>query len=165
MTTASTTARPSAGAGRLHTMPRVTIGDRRFKRYHLTTDGAEIPRTVQEAAYAFVPALLPPPDDATEPAGFIVLRHGPDGARLQVFSWVEQIAVHAREAAAPVVPGEAPQFGPVDRSPEEGDWERALLAHEAAAWVRHVAGAERPDTHAYLADLHGLPGDAGATSS
>jgi hypothetical protein len=134
-------------------MPRVTIGDRRFKRYHLSADGADIPRHVQEAAYAFVPALLPPSDDATEPAGFIVLRHGPAGARLQVFSWVEQIAVHAREAvAAPVPPGVAPAFGPVDRSPDDGGWERALLAHEAAAWVRHVAGADRPDTHAYLAD-------------
>lgn len=141
-------------------MPRVTIADRRFKRYHLTADGAEIPRAVQEAAYAFVPTLLPPADDATEPAGFIVLRHGPDGAHLQVFSWIEQIAVHAREAAAaPAPPGEALAFGPVDRSPEAGPWERSLLAHEAAAWVRHVAGAERPDTHAYLADHAILPLD------
>jgi hypothetical protein len=141
-------------------MPRVTIGDRRFKRYHLATDGDAIPWEVQEAAYAFVPALLPPSDDATEPAGFIVLRHGPEGARLQVFSWVEQIAVHAREALAPpATPGEAPAFGPVERSPEEGPWERSLLAHEAAAWVRHVAAAERPDTHAYLADHANLPLD------
>jgi hypothetical protein len=147
-------------------MPRITIGDRRFKRYHLSPDGTEIPRAVQEAAYAFVPSLLPSPDDATEPAGFIVLRHGPDGARLQVFAWVEQIAVHAGVAAAePAPPGEAPAFRPVHESPAGGTWERSLLAHEAAAWVRHVAGAERPDPHAYLADLADLSVDPGELAS
>jgi hypothetical protein len=147
--------------------PRITIGERRFKRYHVTDDGAEIPQVIQEAAYAFVPQLLPRFEDDTEPAGFIVLHQTADSVRLHVYSWVCGNELHARCAAAGetscgVGTCDLTTFQEVHQPLVGGVWELAPVAHEPVAWVRHVHGAEQPDVHAYLADL--LPdGPVGAS--
>jgi hypothetical protein len=142
----------------LRSKPRCTIADRRFKRYHVNGDGSEIDLAVQAAAYAFVPKLLPDFDDGTEPAGFIVLHQGANGVYLNVYSWVWDNVVHARAAAAGepcfgCEPGNLTDFREIDRPLVGCTWELAALAHEPAAWVRHVAGAESPDVHGYLADV------------
>lgn len=145
-------------AKQLRAKPRITIGERRFKRYHVTDDGSEIAQEIQQAAYAFVPRLLPTFDDDTEPAGFIVLHQGPNGAYLVVYSWVWHNVVHVRSAAAGEAyfgcePGNLTHFREIDKPFAGCTWELAALGHEPAAWVRHVAGAERPDVHAYLDDV------------
>jgi hypothetical protein len=138
--------------------PRITIGERRFKRYHVNADGSEIPQEIQEAAYAFVPRLLPDFDDDTEPAGFIVLHHGPNGVYLNVYCWVWDNVVHARTATAGepyfgCVPGNLTDFHEIEQPLVGCVWELAALGHEPVAWMRHVFGADRPDVHAYLADV------------
>ena len=79
MMTATRARANSLQAKQLRAKPRITIGERRFKRYHVNTDGSEIAPEIQQAAYAFVPNLLPSFDDDTEPAGFIVLHQGAHG--------------------------------------------------------------------------------------
>ena len=156
MTTA-TLQLPRVRAKQLQARPRITIAERRFKRYHVTTDGSEIPREIQEAAYGFVPNLLPPLDD-TEPAGFIVLHAGPTSVSLTVHSWVAHNVLHTRRAVAgePCAGGtlgDLTWFATVEQPLVGSTWELAPLAHEPAAWIRHVVDAEVPDLHAYLADL------------
>lgn len=144
-------------AKQLRARPRITIAERRFKRYHVNADGSEIPPDVQEAAYRFVPELLPDLDD-TEPAGFIVLHHGLNGVYLNVYSWVWHNVLHARCATAGepyfgCTAGDLTDFRVIERPLIGCTWELAPLAHEPAAWIRHVVDAPRPDVHAYLADL------------
>jgi hypothetical protein len=155
--TTATIPQPRVRAKQLRAKPRITIAERRFKRYHVTTDGAEIPSPVQEAAYRFVPELLPPLDD-TEPAGFIVLHQGLTGVYLNVYSWVWHNVLHVRcgvagEAIFGCTPGDDTDFRALDHPIAGCTWDLAPLAHEPASWTRHVVDAEVPDVHAYLADL------------
>jgi hypothetical protein len=155
--TTATIQLPRVRAKQLRARPRITIAERRFKRYHVNGDGSEIPGDVQEAAYRFVPHLLPPLDD-TEPAGFIVLHQGVGGVSLTVHSWVAHNLLHTRRAVAGEpcaggVAGDLTTFAVVEQPLVGSTWELAPLAHEPAAWIRHVVDAEVPDVHAYLADL------------
>ncbi|GAA3006586.1 hypothetical protein [Streptomyces fulvorobeus] len=146
----------------------IDVGGRHIKRYHVTADPAGIDRRVEEAAYAFLPALLPEPD-GTPPATFVVLhRGGDDGAYLNVYSWMWDNALHFAGAVA----GQ-PALGCPDRDPthfwhQTRDligcvWELPPLLHERDAWVRHVLAPARPDLGGYLADSMpaGTTGDRG----
>lgn len=132
---------------------------RRVKRYHLTADGGKIAGGIQEAAYDFLPRLLPKPDGETPPGGWAVL-FKPSGvpAYLVAYSWTWVNVVECRAAAAGV-----PELGCQDQNPEHFTlvdrrwigcvWELAPLGHERSAWIRHVLAPETPDLAGYLADM------------
>ena len=136
----------------------IEVAGRRVKRYHVNTDDVEIPSGIQEAAYGFLPRLVPGPDDETPPAGWVVLhKAGGGGAYLCAYSWVWGNVVEARTAAAGV-----PFLGCPDQNPMNFTeltrpwigciWELPPLGHERSAWVRHVLSPAEPDLTGYLAD-------------
>src|SRR6266536_868815 len=136
----------------------IEVTGRHVKRYHVNTIDDEIPGAIQEAAYAFLPRLLPEPDGETPPAGWVVLHKGAGtAAYLCSYSWVWGNVVESRTAAAGV-----PSLGCPDRNPENFReltrpwigcvWELPPLGHERSAWVRHVLAPAEPDLGGYLAD-------------
>ncbi len=140
----------------------VEIGGRHVKRYHVTADPAGIEPEVEKAAYALLPELLPEPD-GTPAAGFAVLHRGGDtGAYLNVYSWAWDNVLHFAGAAAGQPALDCPDTDPTHFVPVTGTdrdrswigcvWELAPLAHERAAWIRHVLAPDTPDLPAYLAD-------------
>ena len=58
----------------LRTAGTVTVGCRQIKRYHISIE-PEIEVGIQKAAAAFLPRLLPTPNDKTPPASFVVVHH------------------------------------------------------------------------------------------
>src|SRR6266545_3945109 len=67
----------------------IEVTGRHVKRYHVNTIDDEIPGAIQEAAYAFLPRLLPEPDGETPPAGWVVLhKRAGTAAYLCSYSWV-----------------------------------------------------------------------------
>lgn len=146
----------------------IEVGGRRIKRYHVTGDPAGISPEVEQAAYAFLPQLLPPPD-GTPAGGFVVLHQGGDGAAyLNAYSWVWDNVLHFGGAAAgqPALdcPDEDPtHFVRLERSLIGCVWELPPILHERDAWVRHMLVPDRPDLDAYLADAlaEGSTGDRG----
>lgn len=148
--------------------PRIEVGGRGIKRYHVTADPAGIAPDVEKAAYAILPDLLPE-SDGTPGAAFVVLhRGGDDGAYLNVYTWAWDNALHFAGAAA----GQ-PVLGCPDRDPTRFVrleprligcvWELPPLLHERDAWVRHVLAPDRPDLAGYLDDVlpAGSTGDRG----
>ncbi|MEV6199775.1 hypothetical protein AB0M64_07350 [Streptomyces sp. NPDC051771] len=140
----------------------VEIGGRHVKRYHVTADPAGIEPEVEKAAYALLPELLPEPD-GTPAASFTVLHRGGDtGAYLNVYSWAWDNVLHFAGAAAGQPALDCPDTDPTRFVPVTGTdrdrswigcvWELAPLAHERAAWIRHVLAPDAPDLPAYLAD-------------
>jgi len=87
---------------------------RRVKRYHVSTDGGEIPGGIQDAAYAFLPQLLPRPDGEAPPAGWVVLHKGAAvPAYLVAYSWTWGNVVECRAAVAGIPElGSASPHGP-----------------------------------------------------
>jgi hypothetical protein len=137
----------------------VEAGDRVVKRYHITTTGQDIADGIQQAAYAFLPHLLPKPDGEAPPAGWVVLHKGAAApAYLVAFSWTWGNVVECRAAVAGI-----PELGCEDEDPENFTvlerpwmgcvWELAPLAHERRAWARHVLQPQTPDLDGYLADM------------
>jgi hypothetical protein len=141
----------------LRTPGVVEIAGRLIKRYHVNTVDAEIEDEVREAAYAFVPGLLPKPDD-TPPATFVVLHRGRDAAYVNAYSWVWDNVIECRSGVAGI-----PMLGCEDTDPTNFValdrpwigciWELPPLEHERSAWVRHVFAPEEPDLAGYLADM------------
>jgi len=112
-----------------------------------------------EAAYRFLPRLLPKPDRDTPPAGWAVLFKGQGvPAYLVAYSWTWANVVECRAAAAGL-----PELGCADENPEHFTlldqrwigcvWELAPFGHERSAWIRHVLARETPDLAGYLADV------------
>jgi hypothetical protein len=137
----------------------VEIAGRQVKRYHVATADTGIEEGVQRAAYAFLPRLLPAPEQDTPPASFTVLHRGAGSAAyLCGYSWVWGNVIECRTAAAGV-----PFLGCADEDPENFTelarpwigcvWELAPLGHERASWIRHMLAPPRPDLAAYLADV------------
>ncbi len=136
--------------------PAVAAG-RHVKRYHVNLDGAEIDQARQEAAYAFLPGLLPRPD-GTPAATFTVLHETANGIFLNAYSWYWDNVLYCRTAAAGI-----PFLGCPDEDythwvelaePLIGCvWELPPIEHERSAWIRHVLRPAEPDLGAYLADL------------
>jgi hypothetical protein len=123
---------------------------------------------VQEAAYAFLPALLPDLDDETPPAGFAVLHRNRQGAFLNAYSWVWGNVIECQIVVAGIpflgCPDDDPtHFTPLTRPWIGCVWELAPFGHERTAWVRHVLFPEAPDLAAYLADTfpEGMTGVGG----
>jgi hypothetical protein len=140
--------------------PGVTeCAGRRVKRYHVSADGGKIADAIRDAAYDFLPRLLPAPDHETPPAGWAVL-FKPTGvpAYLIAYSWTWVNVLECRAAVAGL-----PELGCEDENPEHFTlldrrwigcvWELAPLGHERSAWVRHVLAPETPDLPGYLADV------------
>jgi hypothetical protein len=132
--------------------------DRWVKRYHLSATADEISREIQDAAYDFLPRLLPRPDSQTPPAGWVILHKG-NGvpAYLIAYSWTWDNVVECRAAVAGL-----PDLGSADENPANFSlldrkwagcvWELAPLDHERSAWIRHVLTPQTPDLQMYLAD-------------
>jgi hypothetical protein len=137
----------------------IQTADRWVKRYHISALSGQIPEGIQDAAYDFLPQLLPKPDDETPPAGWVILHKGAAiPAYLVAYSWAWSNVVECRAAAAGI-----PELGCDDENPENFKildrpwmgcvWELAPFGHERSAWVRHVLQPETPDLHGYLADM------------
>ncbi|MEE3921876.1 hypothetical protein V2I01_37105 [Micromonospora sp. BRA006-A] len=110
------------------------------------------PRVV-DAAYAYLPALLPAPDGATPPASWVVHRGADTGAYLLAYSWFFDNVVECRIAIAGQPALDCPDDDPahfVDLTrPGVGCvWELGVLEHERIAWIRHVLAPDRPTSRA-----------------
>jgi len=137
----------------------IETAGRRVKRYHVSADGGEVPGGIQDAAYGFLPQLLPKPDGEAPPAGWVVLHKGAAvPAYLVAYSWTWGNVVECRAAVAGI-----PELGCADENPENFTildrpwmgcvWELAPLGHERGAWVRHILQPASPDLDGYLADV------------
>ena len=144
----------------LSSAPPVQVGERRYKRYYVTTETAVITLEVEKAAFALLPGLLPEPD-GTPPAGFVVLHRGGDGAAyLNAYTWVWDNVLHMRGAAAAQAalgcPDEDPThfmpLDPLDRPWIGCVWELPPIQHERDAWVRHMLIPDAADLDGYLGD-------------
>lgn len=132
---------------------------RQVKRYHVSAAGEQIAAGVQDAAYDFLPQLLPKPDEETPPGGWVILHKGRAvPAYLVAYSWTWGNVVECRAAVAGI-----PELGCADHDPEHFQildrpwmgcvWELAPLCHERSAWIRHVLQPRTPDLEGYLADV------------
>lgn len=143
----------------LRALGPVEIAGRQVKRYHVTTVAAGIENGVQRAAYEFLPRLLPPGDDQTPPASFVIVHRGAGpAAYLCSYSWVWENVIECRTAAAGVpflgCPDEDPEhFAAISRPWIGCVWELAPLGHERLAWIRHILTPDQPDLAGYLADV------------
>jgi hypothetical protein len=137
----------------------VEIAGRQMKRYHISSADGRIAQGIQEAAYQFLPMLLPKPDGETPSAGWVILHKGDAvPAYLIAYSWTWLNVVECRAAAAGT-----PELGSDDENPRNFKildkrwvgcvWELAPLGHERSAWVRHVLQPTVPDLDGYLADM------------
>jgi hypothetical protein len=83
--------------------------------------------------------------------GFLGVHDGRGGNFVFVDLWEEENELHHH-----VVFSTAADPGPLRRAtsadPIACVWDLSVIAHECAAWIRHVLGAEAPDLDAYLED-------------
>ena len=117
----------------------------------------EIDGAIQDAAYAWLPSLLPEPDPVTPPASFSVLHRSAMGAYLLVYSWIMTDILELNAAIAGVKALDCPDDDPTHfvRSTQHWIgcvWELVPLEHERSAWVRHILRPSAPNLAAYLAD-------------
>jgi hypothetical protein len=137
----------------------VETAGRQMKRYHVSSADGRIAEEIQQAAYQFLPRLLPKPDDETPPAGWVILHKGDAvPAYLIAYSWTWSNVVECRAAMAGI-----PELGSDDENPKNFKildrrwvgcvWELAPFGHERSAWVQHVLQPKTPDLDGYLADM------------
>lgn len=143
----------------VHARGVIETADRWVKRYHVSASGGDIPQGIEDAAYRFLPHLLPKPDGEAPPAGWVVLHKGAaTPAYLIAYSWTWSNVVECRVAVAGI-----PELGCDDKNPENFKvldrpwmgcvWELAPFGYERSAWVRHVLQPAMPDLNGYLADV------------
>ena len=143
----------------LRTPAAIDAVGRHIKRYHVNNTDTEIDRAIQDAALAFLPQLLPEPDDETPPASFIVLHRGQGkAAYLNTYSWVWGNVIECHNAAAGIPflgcdDDDSTNFKALSKPWIGCVWELPPLAYERSAWVRHVLTPDAPDLAAYLVDL------------
>jgi hypothetical protein len=137
----------------------IEAAGRKVKRYHISTMLGHIPDGIQNAAYAFLPQLLPKPDDETPPGGWAILHKGNAiPAYLVAYSWIWENVIECHAAVAGI-----PELGSDDENPENFKildrpwmgcvWELAPFGHERTSWIRHVLEPGLPDLDGYLADV------------
>ena len=142
----------------LRTFESIEVAGRWVKRYHVSAMDGQIARGIQDAAYEYLPRLLPAPDGEAPPAGWVILHKGAGiPAYLVAYSWTWGNVVECRAAVAGI-----PELGCEDENPENFTvlgrpwmgcvWELAPFCHERFAWIRHVLRPDEPDLHGYLAD-------------
>jgi hypothetical protein len=140
----------------LRVYPPIVVAGRHVKRYHVTLDGAPVEPAAQQAAYAFLPELLPEPD-GTPPATFTVLHRTAQGVFLNAYSWFWDNVLYCRTSAAGVTELGCPDndithWMELDKPLIGCVWELPPLEHERWAWIRHMLAPDTPDLDAYLAD-------------
>jgi len=139
--------------------PVTQIAGRQVKPYYITPPGTTVEPSVLSAAEAFLPGLLPAPDEETPPASFVIVhRSRGAGAYLLAYSWIWGNVLECRAAAAGAAFLGCPDedntnFVPLDRHLMGCAWELAPLGHERTAWIRHVLAPSQPDLPGYLADV------------
>lgn len=144
----------------------ITVAGRRVKRYYVNNDAAPMDARIEHAALDQLPHLLPPPDEETPAAAFLVLHRGGDGsAYLNTYSWVWGNVLSCSNAAAGQPMLDCPDSDPTHFAALAKQWigcvwELPAVEHERSAWVRHVLTPQQPDLEAYLADTmaEGLTG-------
>lgn len=140
----------------LTTPDPVELSGRTIKRYEIHIEDEPIDSSIRDAAYAWLPRLLPE-STGTLPAGYSVLHRSALGSYLLVYSWVMTDILECRTALAGVRELGCPDDDPANFVASGGSWigcvwELAPLEHERSAWVRHVLQAESPDLRGYAAD-------------
>jgi hypothetical protein len=136
------------------------LNGRQLKHYDVTACDAEIEPGVRKAAHDILPRLLPAPDATTPPASFVILHRGAaTGAYLVAYSWFWDNVIGVQKAVAGVGELGCPDDNPENfielTDPGIGCvWELGPLAHERAAWIRHVLAPDEPDLAAYLTDVY-----------
>lgn len=142
----------------LRTPAPIDMNGRHIKRYHVNNIDADIDTAIQDAAYAFLPGLLPGVDDETPPASFVVLHRGQGSAAyLNAYSWVwgNVIECHTSAAGIPFLgcdDEDSTNFKALSKPWIGCIWELPPMAYERTSWVRHVLVPDEPDLAAYLAD-------------
>jgi hypothetical protein len=154
----------------LTTPDPVEVAGRRVKRYELHQQDGPIEEAVLEAAYGWLPRLLPEPD-GTAPASFTMLHRSALGAYLLVYSWTFEDALSLDAVVAGIPALGCPDDDPAHFVPRTGQWigcvwELAPMEHERSAFVRHVLQPDRPDLDGWVADQYpagpvGLPQSSG----
>jgi len=111
----------------------IEAAGRRVKRYHISADG-QIPQGIADAAYGFLPRLLPAPDGETPPGGWVILHKGAAvPAYLVAYSWTW---------------GNVVECGP--RPPEYPNWaaptrtRRTSRCSTGRGWAASGTGTVRP---------------------
>lgn len=153
----------------LSVAPSVEAAGRRVKVYHLNVQPGPMPPEVVDAALAFLPRLVAPPD-GTPPAAFAVIHSGGDASYVNVYSWVWDNVLECHTAAAGIpflgCPDEdRTNFMELARPWIGCVWELGPFEHERAAWVRHLLTPDAPGgegLEAYLADHDRSPTTGGA---
>jgi hypothetical protein len=146
----------------LTTAGPIEVAGRKIKLYYVSLAAGPIDAQIVEAAEAFLPRLLPAPDDETPPASFVILHRGADAVYLNAYSWVWGNVVECRTAAAGIPFLGCPDqdlthFAELSRPWIGCVWELGPFEHERSAWVRHVLEPDAPDLAGYLADVLGDP--------
>jgi hypothetical protein len=130
-----------------------------IKPYQLAVTDQPIPSGTVEAAWEFLPKLLPASlthpalvaDQAATPRfAFAVLHQGTDALWLNLYTWVYGMILHTRAASSRL---DDVAFAELAEPLTGCVWELQALVHEQAAWVRHVLEPEAPDLPGYLADV------------
>lgn len=139
----------------LRVPPPAVVGARSVKRYHVNVQDESIESDVLEAAYEFLPRLLPPADEDGPAGSFVVVHRATRGAFVNAYSWVWSNVLYCRTAAAgepycECTDDDPTNFREVTKPLIGCVWELAPLGHERDAWVRHVLRAG--DFEAYLTD-------------
>jgi hypothetical protein len=130
-----------------HHLAPIIIAGRTIKRYHLCADPTPMPPGIAEAAYRYVPHLVPAFTPG-EPHATVTVLHqtSPTQAHLNAYSWRGHGLVHCRTAT-----GDAGGFARTSGPVTGCVWELPVVMHERAAFHRHMLSSPG-DIDAYLAD-------------
>jgi len=125
-----------------------------IKRYSIAYSGAVVRPELAAAAEVAAESILPEPaiTESRYGVGFLGVHDGRGGNFVFVDWWEHENELHHHVLFSAA---ETPEKL---RRQSEGDpiacvWDLSIVAHERAAWVRHVLAASDPDVAAYLADM------------
>jgi len=126
----------------------------RLKEYSIAYGRARARHRLVAAAESVVARVLPSP--AVTPTrygvGFLGIHDGRGGNFVFVDWWEQENELHHHVFfSTSDEPAELRPWAPDD--PIACVWDLSVVAHERAAWIRHVLAADRPDIDGYLADV------------
>jgi len=126
----------------------------RLKEYSIVYGRAQARPELVAAAESVIAGVLPSP--AVTPmrygVGFLGIHDGRGGNFVFVDWWEQENELHHHVFfSTSDEPAELQPWAPDD--PIACVWDLSVVAHERAAWIRHVLAAEEPDLDDYLADV------------
>ena len=127
----------------------IATGAARFKFVTIEKDRGSLDTDAARAAVADYARACPHIWTGSDRAlGHIIVHAGEDAIWLLAQWWTPGAILRGLIARAPL---HFMDFAPADASLQGCVWELAVIAHERAAWIRHMMCAE-PDIHGFLAD-------------